>query len=126
MVAVSTGAPAPKVLVAEDDDDARELLSMLLRDSGYDVIEAADGRHALDAIARGDLTVALVDIGLPGLDGETVARRARDVLDGRALRMVAVTGYGARDDVRRLLGAGFDEHITKPVDIRKLREMLAQ
>lgn len=115
----------PKILIAEDDDDARELLSLLLRDSGYEVIEAADGPGALDAIQQGELAVALVDIGLPGLDGETVARRARDLLAGRALRMVAVTGYGAEQDITRLLGAGFDAHITKPVDIRQLRAMIA-
>jgi len=114
----------PRVLVAEDDEDTRALLTMLLRSSGYLVVEAADGAGALHEIAGGRIEVALVDIGLPGMDGETVARRVRDAPNGRAVHMVAVTGYGGEEDIRRLLGAGFDAHLVKPVDIAALKSLL--
>jgi CheY-like chemotaxis protein len=73
---------------------------------------------------RPDLT--LVDAGLPGIDGYAVARRIRDDPAGRGLRVVALTGYGLLEDRERALAAGFDAHVVKPVDLDKLRAILAE
>lgn len=73
---------------------------------------------------RPDLT--LVDVGLPGIDGYAVARRIREDPAGRGLRVVALTGYGLLEDRERALAAGFDAHIVKPVDLDKLRAILAE
>jgi signal transduction histidine kinase/CheY-like chemotaxis protein len=117
-------APRRRVLVVEDNDDAREMLCRLLRLLGHEPHEAADGlsgvARALDL--RPDLT--LVDIGLPGLDGYEVAKRIRAHAAGRELRLVALTGYGLDEDRARALAAGYDLHLVKPMDSSRLAEIL--
>jgi signal transduction histidine kinase len=122
-------APSPlrrRVLVVEDNDDAREMLRDLLRRLGHEVYETVDGIGGVEkALAlRPDLT--LVDVGLPGIDGYAVASRLRDHPTGRRLRLVALTGYGLPEDRERALAAGFDAHVVKPVDLEKLRTILAE
>lgn len=113
------------ILIVEDNDDAREALRMLLELDGHVVEAAAEGTQALE-IARGkDPDVALVDIGLPGIDGYEVARKVRAIPRSRGLRLIAVTGYGQAEDRRKALDAGFDLHITKPVDPDRLMQLLA-
>jgi signal transduction histidine kinase/ActR/RegA family two-component response regulator len=114
---------ARTILVVEDSDDARETLVELLQVMGHRVDSAADGVSGLDkALAIGP-DVALVDIGLPGIDGFELARRLRAV-DGHRTYLVALTGYGAAEDRRRAMEAGFDAHITKPVEPERLVELL--
>jgi CheY-like chemotaxis protein len=115
----------PLVLLIEDNDDAREALRVLLELDGYDVEAAADGAQGLE-IARGKTpAVALIDIGLPGMDGYEVARRLR-ALAGRQSFLVALTGYSDPDDRRRAEEAGFDAHVVKPVDPDELNRLLAR
>ncbi len=97
---------------------------MLLALAGHEVIEAEDGPGAIEMLAAGQPDVALVDLGLPGFDGFEVARRAREQDSGRALSLVALTGYGQTEDRRRALDAGFDRHLTKPVDPGVLLDLL--
>ena len=119
------GTLARTILVVEDSDDARETLVELLQVMGHRVESAGDGIAGLDkALAIGP-DVALVDIGLPGIDGFELARRLRTA-DGRRLYMVALTGYGAAEDRRRAMEAGFDAHMTKPVEASRLAELLGR
>ena len=112
------------ILIVEDNDDARDALRMLLELDGHVVEAAAEGMQALE-IARGkDLDVALVDIGLPGIDGYEVARRIRASGSRRPL-LIALTGYGQPEDRRRATEAGFDSMLVKPVDPSVLSDLLA-
>ena len=113
-----------RVLVVEDNDDAREMLCHVVRLLGHEVYEATNGPGAVEAAVRLRPDVAFIDIGLPGLDGYEVARRIRAEADGRPVRLVAITGYGLREDRERALTAGYDEHLVKPVDPARLLEML--
>jgi two-component system, sensor histidine kinase len=114
-----------KILVIEDNADAREMLRVALELDGHRVEVAEDGPRGVEAALRGRPDVALVDIGLPGLDGYEVARRIRESL-GREVRLVALTGYGQAQDRRRTHDAGFDVHLVKPVDPRVLGPLLAE
>jgi CheY-like chemotaxis protein len=97
----------------------------VLQLAGHDVHEAADGLQALQMAARMNPQLALIDIGLPGLDGLEVAARLRATLDGDRILLVAVTGYGQESDRQRTRRAGYDLHLTKPVDAERLNEILA-
>jgi signal transduction histidine kinase/ActR/RegA family two-component response regulator len=108
------GAPR-RILIVEDNADARELLRRALELAGHDVHEASDGPAGLAAIVRLRPDVALIDIGLPGFDGYQLARQARAEAVG-AVYLVALTGYGQPDDLRQALESGFDAHLVKPVE----------
>jgi len=122
------GRPKPpairrRVLIVEDNDDAREMLKLLLEHEGHEVYEAVDGTEAVRAASRLHPDLALVDLGLPILDGYEVARFIRRQ-DHQPQRLVALTGYGQVEDRQRALEAGFDEHLVKPVDPDQLSELL--
>ncbi|WP_267146713.1 hybrid sensor histidine kinase/response regulator [Pyxidicoccus xibeiensis] len=114
-----------RMLLVEDHTDSRQLVRELLETDGHTVFEAEDGLSGLAKARELHPDVVLLDIGLPGLDGYEVARALRASESGRALLIVAVTGYGLREDRLRALQAGFDEHLVKPVDLARLREVLA-
>ena len=116
--------PAPRVLVVEDQEDARQALTELLALWGCHVEEAVNGDEALALLRSTSPDLALVDIGLPGLDGYQLARRIRESAGGDRPRLVAMTGYGQAADRRRALEAGFDEHLVKPVAPRRLAEIV--
>jgi signal transduction histidine kinase len=120
------GAASPRdVLVIEDNADARESLRQLLELSGHRVQVAADGAAGLEALRAHPFDLALVDIGLPKMNGYEVARRIRAEGPARRPILVALTGYGAADDRERALEAGFDRHLVKPVDDAVLERLLA-
>ena len=120
-------ATARDVLIVEDNADAAETLCRLLELAGHRVRVARDGVTGLEALLSGSAQIALVDIGLPRMDGYELARRMRATLDGRSRPfMVAVTGYGLPEDRSRALAAGFDEHLTKPIDAAALARVLAE
>ncbi len=110
-------------LVVDDNADAAGSLTRLLRMSGFDVRQVHNGAAALEFVPDFRPGVALVDIGMPGMDGYEVARRLR-VGPGGDLTLVALTGYGTDDDRRRCREAGFDHHLTKPVEFDALRQIL--
>ncbi|HET8644926.1 MAG TPA: response regulator, partial [Vicinamibacteria bacterium] len=120
--ALATAAAAHrKVVVADDNEDAAEMMRALLELDGHTVQVAGDGQAALDLIAAFSPEVAVLDIGMPGMDGYEVARRVR--AQGRQVYLIAVTGWGQESDRRRAEAAGFDAHLTKPAnpdDIRRL------
>jgi len=116
----------PTVLLIEDNDDGREMMAAMLAVHGYPVLQAADGIEGAQAAVAHLPQTALVDIGLPGIDGYEVARRLRKNPVTRHIRLVALTGYGLEEDHRRVLDAGFDLHLVKPVDIHLLLEALGE
>lgn len=122
---VSPRDPRPcRVLLVEDNTDAREMLKQVLEMEGHDVVEAADGLSGVAAGDAHDIDVAVVDIGLPDIDGHEVARRLRQGRNGRAT-LIALTGYGQPEDRERALAAGFDIHLVKPATLERLNEAIA-
>jgi signal transduction histidine kinase len=123
------GAPRPRagrrVLVVEDHEDARESLRLLLAATGHTVEVAASGPEGLERLRAWRPEVALVDVGLPGLDGYQLARAVRTDPSLGPVRLVAVTGYGQPEDRHRAVEAGFDAHLVKPVLLDALQRVLA-
>jgi PAS domain S-box-containing protein len=113
-----------KILVADDNQDAANTLSLLLRLAGHDVRTAHGGQLALKLASEFKPEFAFLDIGMPDLDGYEVARRLRLIDGGRNVRLIALTGLGQEEDKRRAHDAGFDHHLTKPVDPRRLDALL--
>jgi CheY-like chemotaxis protein len=111
--------------VIEDNDDSRQMLRELIHLLGHEVYEAVDGVTGVSSALMLEPDLALVDIGLPGIDGYEVARRLREHPVGRRLRLVALTGYGLPEDRERARIAGFDLHLVKPVDPARIAELLA-
>lgn len=129
-----SAAPAPedvhpddgamRVLLVEDNPDAAETLSEILRFWGHDVRTAPDGPAALETFEAYRPDVALLDIGLPGMDGFEVAQRLRTLDGGGDATLIALSGYTLPDDRTRGKAAGFDEHLAKPLDPEALRRIL--
>ena len=115
-----------RILVADDNSDALESLATLLELGGHEVFSAADGALALESAERNLPEVALLDIGMPQLDGYEVARRIRAQPWGRSITLVALTGWGQDSDRRRSGEAGVDSHLVKPLDLDKLTELLGR
>jgi signal transduction histidine kinase len=112
------------VLIVDDHPDVREVLRLILEAWGHRVEEAETGERGLEIIQRSHPEVVLIDIGLPDLDGCAVARAVRSARGGEACTLVAITGYGAAADRRRTREAGFDAHLTKPLDEDELARIL--
>ena len=113
-----------RLVLVEDQEDNRVLLQAILESAGYDVVTASDGQSGVDVIERHRPNVALVDIGLPVLDGYEVARRIRKAFGPNDIFLVALTGYGQQQDRDAVIRAGFDQHLVKPVDPKALVEIL--
>ncbi|MGZ5891623.1 MAG: hybrid sensor histidine kinase/response regulator [Caldimonas sp.] len=111
-------APAPmRIVVVEDNDDNRELMRVLLGLEGHTVSAVADGEAGVEAILGERPDLAIVDLGLPGIDGFAVAARVRAAVEGAGSLLFAVTGYGAPEDRKRAMAAGFDDFLVKPFDL---------
>lgn len=115
-----------RVLIIEDNPNGREMLKALLELEGYEVETAPDGLRGLEMLEFQRPDVALVDIGLPGLDGYEIARRIRRNHDHDGTFLIALTGYGQPEDVRLALEAGFDVHLVKPLDPQQLARILSE
>jgi PAS domain S-box-containing protein len=118
--------PRRRILVADDNRDAREMLSVMLRRLGNDVRTAGDGQEAVE-LARDWLPeVVFMDIGMPRLDGCGAAEQIRSDDGGESVLLVAITGWDLEEDRRRTKAAGFDHHLVKPVELAALRRILEQ
>ncbi len=115
-----------RILIIEDNAMGARSMRMLLKRLGHTVEVAHTGLEGIDVTRRFHPDVVLCDIGLPGMDGYAVARALRQESELHDIYMVAITGYGQRDDQRRSLEAGFDVHLTKPVDLKNLQQLLNQ
>lgn len=111
-----------RVLVVDDNPDAADLLGDVLERAGHEVSVVNDPLEALSHVGDFQPDVAVLDIGLPVMDGYELATRLRASSD---CLLIALTGYGQADDVLRSQGAGFDSHLVKPVDTQRLLEIVA-
>jgi len=116
--------PNKRILLADDNRDAAESLAIILRLEGHDVELAHDGQSALDRFAQRRPDVALLDIGMPNTNGYEVARRIRATPDGRDVLLIAITGWAQDADKAESRAAGFDHHLTKPIEPDALIELL--
>ncbi|MEY4581546.1 MAG: Sensor histidine kinase TmoS [Pseudomonadota bacterium] len=123
-VTTSTVPSGIKVLMVDDNEDALDLLHHALSLAGYDAHTAYDGAEALRLAEQLKPDIALLDIGLPGMDGYELARRLRTLPFATALKLVAITGYGQPSDRERTHAAGFDEHLVKPVLVDQVKAVL--
>ncbi len=113
------------ILIIEDNADVRSMLKTLLEFAGHRVEIAGDGLKGVEMIGIQHPNVALVDIGLPGLNGYDLARKIRADKDCQDVFLVALTGYSQPSDRQRALSSGFHAHLAKPVDLEQLRQILA-
>jgi two-component system CheB/CheR fusion protein len=117
---------AVRILLADDNQDALEMLAFLLTREGHTVVTAENGARALEVMASFDADVAVLDIGMPGLNGYDVARAIRASRSDSRPLLVALSGLGQAEDRARALEAGFDQHFTKPIEIGSLLNLLAR
>jgi CheY-like chemotaxis protein len=115
---------ARRILVAEDNDDAAEMLEVMMQMMGHEVKVVRDGLEALDAAAEFKPQVMLLDIGMPKLNGYDTARRVRQQQWGKNITLIALTGWGQEKDKQLAHEAGFDIHLVKPIDPKILQELL--
>jgi signal transduction histidine kinase/ActR/RegA family two-component response regulator len=115
-----------RVLLIEDSEDAREMLRMTLELAGHVVYDAADGIRGLELLNAVRPDAAIIDIGLPGIDGYQVARKIRAEPHGRGMLLLALTGYDSAGDAARASEHGFDYHLVKPVDPDRLARLLSE
>jgi CheY-like chemotaxis protein len=125
-VAEAFAAVRQRILVVDDNRDSAESLARLLSLLGQEVETAQDGLAALETMPRFKPDVLLLDLGMPRLDGYETARRVRGMEEGRRVFLVALTGWGQQEDRRRSHEAGFDEHLTKPVELGALQQLLVR
>jgi len=116
--------PKPRILVVDDNEDAAQMLAMLLEDGGYEVMTESDPVIALQRAQETRPDVCLLDIGLPRMDGHQLARRLRATDAGRDMTLVALTGYGQAAEREKAAQAGFDHYLVKPPDPVALRALL--
>jgi CheY-like chemotaxis protein len=118
--------PGRRILLVDDSDDAALAMSMLLEALGHEVRTEHDGPRALASIDDFKPDVVVLDIGLPGMSGFDVAREMRKREATRSVLLLALTGWGSEADRQSALDAGFDHHLTKPVDVTDLEALLAR
>ena len=122
---VEASGTSLRIAVIDDNVDANDSLKALLRMMGHEVSTAFDGATGYELIRDTRLQIVLCDIGLPGMDGYQVITKVRDTVKGPMPVMIALTGYGQPEDRARALAAGFDHHMTKPVDVEELLRLIA-
>ena len=123
--ATTTRPTEKRVLIVDDNEDAANSLAMILSLDGHEVQSAYSGPQALEQVDSFDPDVVLLDIGLPVMDGYEVARRIRERPNANEIRLIALTGYSRDSDKERAREAGFDDHVVKPVEIARLRSVIA-
>jgi PAS domain S-box-containing protein len=121
----TSSVPRRRVLVVDDLRDSADSMAMILQMMGHETCKAYDGLEALKAADAFQPNIALLDIGLPKMNGYEVARRIREQPWGGNVALVALTGWGQEEDKRRALEAGFDQHLTKPLGAAELERLLA-
>ncbi len=120
----TNGSGRERILVVDDNADGAEMLRDALELLGHDVRVAHDGPTALEIASRFEPRLALLDIGLPVMDGYELAAALRQRFPSRPLRLIAITGYGQEEDQRRSAAAGFELHLVKPIDLTKLTQIV--
>lgn len=113
-----------KILIVEDNDDSRELVVKVLKNKGYLMVEASDGEEALEKVTAEKPDLILLDISLPKLDGYEVAKRLKAQEEFSDIPIVAFTAHAMKGDREKVIGAGFEGYISKPVNIRELPDQV--
>jgi CheY-like chemotaxis protein len=121
---VAQGSGGLRILIVDDSPDAVTTMKLLLEIRGHETQTAGSGFEALMAFERFHPQVILLDVGLPGMDGYEIAKRVRQTRSGDRVKIIATTGYGREEDRLRAAEAGFDYHLTKPVNFKTLEELL--
>ena len=119
-------AKGKSALIVDDVSDVTEMLAVLLTHAGYTVVTASSARMALAAAQETQFDVIISDIGMPEMNGYQLAREIRKLPGYEGVPMLAVTGYSMFDDKERSLNAGFNAHLTKPIDTRALLKLIEQ
>jgi CheY-like chemotaxis protein len=115
-----------RILVVDDSPDSADALAVLFQMMGHEVFIAFSGREGLALLREQRPDIALLDVGLPDMDGHEVARRAREDAALRGVRLVALTGWAGDEERRRSQDAGFDRHLVKPADREALEALLSE
>jgi len=113
-----------KVLVVEDNEDSRELVVKVLKNKGYLVIAAVDGEEAVEKAIAEKPDLILLDISLPKLDGYEVAKKLKSLAEFQEIPIVALTAHAMKGDREKVIVAGFEGYITKPINVRELPDQL--
>jgi DNA-binding response OmpR family regulator len=112
-----------RILIVEDDKDSREGFRHVLEAAGHEVFEAGSGARGVELALSFQPDIALIDVGLPDVDGYQVAQRIRATAEGKRMMLIALTGRGLPEDRQRSHSAGFDVHVVKPVDPANLNDI---
>jgi two-component system cell cycle response regulator DivK len=113
-----------KILIVEDNEDSRELVVKVLKNKGYVTVEAVDGEEALEKAIAEKPDLILLDISIPKLDGYEVAKRLKNMEEFQGIPIIAFTAHAMKGDREKIIVAGFEGYISKPVNIRKLPEQI--
>jgi two-component system, cell cycle response regulator DivK len=113
-----------KVLIVEDNEDNRELVVKVLRNKGYEMVQAADGEEALEKAVAERPDLILLDISLPKLDGYEVAKRLKSMEEFQEIPIIAFTAHAMKGDREKVIVAGFEGYISKPINVRELPEQV--
>jgi two-component system, cell cycle response regulator DivK len=113
-----------KILVVEDNEDSRELAVKVLKNKGYLVIAAVDGEDAVEKAIAEKPDLILLDISLPKLDGYEVAKKLKSMAEFQEIPIVALTAHAMKGDREKVIVAGFEGYITKPINVRELPDQL--
>ncbi len=122
----SAFADGKAALIVDDVADVTEMLAVLLSQAGFEVVTAISARAALEAASKQRFDVIISDIGMPEMNGYQLAREIREIPGYETVPMVAITGYPMFDDKERSEDAGFNAHLTKPIDPRALLDLIEQ
>jgi CheY-like chemotaxis protein len=115
-----------RILIVDDNQDSADAVALILQLDGHEVKTVYSGVDALDLVEEFKPHAVLLDIGMPQLNGYQVARRLRSQAWGKNVLLIAQTGWGQQEDIRQCHEAGFNHHVTKPIDFQKLREFFGQ
>jgi len=116
--------PHRKILIVEDNQDSRELVVKILKNKGYQTVEAVDGEEALEKVITDRPSLILLDISIPKIDGYEVARRLKSQEDFRDIPIVALTAHAMKGDREKFIASGFEGYISKPINIHELPEQV--
>lgn len=115
-----------RILICDDNRDAAVTLGMLFDSRRHEIYVCHDGITCVEKARQWRPEIALLDIGMPGMTGYSVARAIRDMAFGKEVLLIAITGYGAKEDVRMAMEAGFDLHLLKPADPSRLLRLVGE
>jgi two-component system, cell cycle response regulator DivK len=117
-------AISKKILVVEDNEDSRELVVKILKNKGYEMIEASDGEEALQKAISERPSLILMDISIPKIDGYEVTKRLKSMDELKEIPIVALTAHAMKGDREKFISVGFEGYISKPINIRELPEQI--